>query len=53
VGAAALLLQTITSALPFLGVNLSWQYWLQGLFVLVAAVLPMAVRLRRRRRIPE
>ncbi|MFB2579894.1 ATP-binding cassette domain-containing protein [Herbiconiux sp. P15] len=53
VAAAALLLQTITSALPFLGVNLSWQYWLQGLFVLVAAVLPMAVRLRRRRRIPE
>ncbi|MCS5720722.1 ATP-binding cassette domain-containing protein [Herbiconiux sp. CPCC 203407] len=53
VGAAALLLQTITSALPFLNVNLSWQYWLQGLFVLVAAVLPMAVRLRRRRRIPE
>ncbi|WP_291053198.1 ATP-binding cassette domain-containing protein [Herbiconiux sp.] len=52
VGAAALLLQTITSALPFLGVNLSWQYWLQGLFVLVAAVLPMAVRLRRRRSIP-
>ncbi len=53
VGAAALLLQTITSALPFLGVNLSWQYWIQGIFVLVAAVLPMAVRLRKRRSIPE
>ncbi|GAA2227483.1 ATP-binding cassette domain-containing protein [Herbiconiux moechotypicola] len=53
VAAAALMLQTITSALPFLGVNLSWQYWLQGIFVLVAAVLPMALRLRRRRAIPE
>jgi ribose transport system ATP-binding protein len=53
VAAAAILLQTITSSLPFLNVDLSWQYWLQGIFVLVAAVLPMAVRLRRRRKIPQ
>ena len=46
--AAGLLLQTITNSLTFLGLSLSWQYWLQGAFVLFAAIVPMIVRLRRR-----
>lgn len=50
VAAAGLLLQTITNALSFLGLSLSWQYWLQGAFVLFAAVVPMIARLRRRSR---
>lgn len=54
VAAAGLLLQTITSALTFLSFNLSWQYWLQGMFVLLAAVLPVAAsRLRVRRAAPR
>jgi ribose transport system ATP-binding protein len=48
VAAAGILLQTITNALAFLGLSLSWQYWLQGVFVLVAAVVPIVARLRRR-----
>jgi ribose transport system ATP-binding protein len=53
VASAGLLLQTITSALTFLSFNLSWQYWLQGIFVLLAAVLPVAAsRLRVRRAAP-
>lgn len=53
VAAAGLLLQTITSALTFLSFNLSWQYWLQGIFVLLAAVLPVAAsRVRVRRAAP-
>lgn len=50
VAAAGLLLQTITNSLSFLGLSLSWQYWIQGAFVLIAAVLPMISRLRRNRR---
>jgi ribose transport system ATP-binding protein len=46
--AAGLLLQTITNSLTFLGLNLSWQYWIQGAFVLIAAVIPMIAVLRRR-----
>lgn len=48
VAAAGLLLQTITNALSYLGLSLSWQYWLQGAFVLFAAIVPMVARLRRR-----
>ena len=48
VAAAALLLQTITNSLSYLGLSLSWQYWLQGAFVLVAAIIPMVARYRRR-----
>ncbi|MDO7883383.1 ATP-binding cassette domain-containing protein [Salinibacterium soli] len=50
VAAAGLLLQTITNALSYLGLSLSWQYWLQGAFVLIAAVIPMIARYRRRAR---
>lgn len=50
VAAAGLLLQTITNSLTYLGLSLSWQYWLQGAFVLIAAVIPMIALLRRRRR---
>ncbi len=50
VAAAGLLLQTITNSLTFLGLSLSWQYWIQGAFVLVAAILPMIAVIRRRRR---
>ena len=49
VAVAGLLLQTITNSLTFLSLSLSWQYWLQGAFVLVAAVIPMIARMRRRR----
>jgi ribose transport system ATP-binding protein len=48
VAAAGLLLQTITNSLTYLGLSLSWQYWLQGAFVLVAAIIPMVARIRRR-----
>ncbi len=48
VAAAGLLLQTITNSLTYLGLSLSWQYWLQGAFVLVAAIIPMVARFRRR-----
>jgi ribose transport system ATP-binding protein len=50
VAAAGLLLQTITNSLTYLGLSLSWQYWLQGAFVLIAAIIPMIAILRRRRR---
>jgi ribose transport system ATP-binding protein len=50
VAAAGLLLQTITNSLTYLGLSLSWQYWLQGAFVLIAAIIPMIALLRRRRR---
>lgn len=49
VAVAGLLLQTITNSLSFLGLSLSWQYWLQGAFVLFAAIVPMVVRYRRSR----
>jgi ribose transport system ATP-binding protein len=49
VAAAGFLLETITSALTFLSLSLSWQYWVQGAFVLVAAVIPLVVRLARAR----
>lgn len=48
VAAAGLLLQVITNSLAYLGLSLSWQYWLQGAFVLFAAVLPLIVRRRGR-----
>ena len=47
VAAAALLLQVITNSLTFLELSLSWQYWLQGAFVIVAAVIPMLMALSR------
>lgn len=50
VAAAGLLLQTVTSALAFLSLGLSWQYWLQGAFVLFAAVVPLVMVLLRRGR---
>jgi ribose transport system ATP-binding protein len=46
VAVAALLVQVVTNSLTFLNLSLSWQYWLQGGFVLVAAVLPMLARRR-------
>ncbi len=49
VAAAGLLLQTITSALSFLSLGLSWQYWLQGIFVILAALIPIIAAWRRRR----
>lgn len=50
VAAAGLLLQTVTSALAFLSLGLSWQYWIQGAFVLFAAVVPLVMVLVRRGR---
>lgn len=49
VAAAGILLQTITSSLSFLSLSLSWQYWLQGIFVIFAAIVPMVARFRRSR----
>ena len=49
VAIAGVLLETITSALTFLSLSLSWQYWVQGAFVLVAAVIPLVARLVRSR----
>lgn len=49
VAAAGLLLQTITSALSFLSLGLAWQYWLQGIFVILAALIPIIVAWRKRR----
>lgn len=51
VAAAALLLQTVTNSLSYLSLGLSWQFWLQGAFVLLAAVIPASVALVRRRRL--
>jgi ribose transport system ATP-binding protein len=45
----ALFLQTITSALSFLSVSLAWQYWIQGILVVAAALIPL-IRGRQRRR---
>ena len=45
----ALFLQTITSSLSFLSVSLAWQYWIQGILVVVAALVPL-LRGRRRSR---
>jgi len=39
----------VEASLSFLGLSLSWQYWLQGAFVIFAAVVPMVVRFRRSR----
>ncbi|MCG7416514.1 ATP-binding cassette domain-containing protein [Microbacterium sp. ACRRU] len=50
VAAAGVLLQTVTSALAFLSLGLSWQYWIQGAFVLFAAVVPLVMVLVRRGR---
>jgi ribose transport system ATP-binding protein len=49
VAAAGLLLATITNSLSYLGMSLSWQYWLQGIFVILAALLPIVARVRRAR----
>lgn len=50
--AAGLLLATVTNALNFLSLTLAWQYWFQGIFVLLAALLPViAMFVRRRRRV--
>ncbi|MDP9843019.1 ATP-binding cassette domain-containing protein [Streptosporangium lutulentum] len=39
--ATALFLQTITSSLSFLSVSVAWQYWIQGILVIGAAVVPL------------
>lgn len=51
--AGGLLLQTLTSTLTFLSLGVSWQFWVQGVFVLLAAILPMTARLRRSRALPS
>ncbi|WFE27843.1 ATP-binding cassette domain-containing protein [Solwaraspora sp. WMMD791] len=47
--AAALFLQTVTSAISFLSFSLAWQFWIQGVLVVAAASVPL-LRSRRRRR---
>jgi ribose transport system ATP-binding protein len=41
---AAVLLQELTSATQFLGLNTAWQYWFPGLIILLAAALYSAAR---------
>ena len=53
VASAGLLLQTITSALSFLSLGLSWQYWLQGIFVILAALIPIVAAWRKGRAGPR
>ena len=53
VAAAGLLLQTLTSALSFLSLGLSWQYWLQGIFVILAALIPIVAAWRKGRAGPR
>ncbi|MEZ5091697.1 ABC transporter permease [Nocardioides sp.] len=50
VAAAGILLQTISNSIAFLSLGLAWQFWLQGVFVLAAAILPMLVRALRNAR---
>ncbi|RXZ51682.1 ATP-binding cassette domain-containing protein [Agromyces binzhouensis] len=49
VAAAGLLLQSITNSLSYLGLSLSWQYWVQGVFVILAALIPIIARAHRAR----
>jgi ribose transport system ATP-binding protein len=42
--AAALLLQEIVSASPFLGLSQAWSYWLPGLITIGAAALYAQLR---------
>lgn len=53
VAAAGFLLQTITSALSFLSLGLAWQYWLQGIFVILAALIPIVSAWRKGRAGPR
>jgi ribose transport system ATP-binding protein len=46
--AAALLMQQVLNASPFLGLSQAWSYWLPGLIVLGAAVLYAQLRRTRR-----
>ncbi|MFD2415089.1 ATP-binding cassette domain-containing protein [Amycolatopsis pigmentata] len=48
--ATAIFLQTITSALSFLSVSLAWQYWIEGILVVGAALVPLARRNSSRRK---
>lgn len=49
VAVAGLLLATVTNALTFLSLTIAWQYWFQGIFVLLAALIPIAAGSVRRR----
>jgi ribose transport system ATP-binding protein len=48
----ALFLETITSALNFLSISLAWEYWIQGVLVIVAAAVPLIRRRRASRAAP-
>jgi ribose transport system ATP-binding protein len=45
---AALLVQQLLNASPFLGLSQAWSYWLPGLIILVAAVLYAALQRTRK-----
>ena len=44
VAVAAFFLATITNTFTFLSLSVAWQYWVQGLLVLITAAIPMAAR---------
>lgn len=50
VAMAGLLLATVTNALTFLSLTIAWQYWFQGIFVLLAALIPIVAGVVSRRR---
>lgn len=50
VAMAGLLLAAVTNALTFLSLTIAWQYWFQGIFVLLAALIPIVARVVSRRR---
>lgn len=52
VAVAGLLVASVTNALTFLSLTLAWQYWFQGIFVLLAALIPIVgASVSRRRRV--
>ncbi|WP_426245397.1 ATP-binding cassette domain-containing protein [Nocardioides sp. LHG3406-4] len=48
VAAAALLVQQLLNASPFLGLSQAWSYWLPGLIILTAAVVYAALQRTRK-----
>jgi ribose transport system ATP-binding protein len=47
---AALLVQQLLNASPFLGLSQAWSYWLPGFIILAAAVVYAALQRTRKAR---
>jgi ribose transport system ATP-binding protein len=48
IAVGGILLATIAISLASLSISVYWQYWLQGLFVLLATVELVSIRFRKR-----